>query len=107
MSGAAANPVIITLPREIDGTNSEKICAELCSAIDDGAAVVVDMTPTIWCDSSGFRMLLVVRDRAVEANVPLRVAVSNDGQVLRALGLMGFDRLLQVFPSLHEALAAL
>jgi anti-anti-sigma factor len=105
MSEAVTNPVVITLPREIDHANSEKICAQLCSAVDDGVPVVVDMTPTIWCDSSGFRMLLVVRDRAAETDVPLRLAVSPEGQVLRALGLMGFDRLLQIFPSLQEALA--
>ena len=106
MSETVTDPVVITLPREIDRTNSEKICAQLCSAIDDGVAIVVDMTPTIRCDSSGFRMLLVVRDRAAETGVPLRLAVSAEGQVLRALGLMGFDRLLQIFSSLHEALAA-
>lgn len=106
MSEAVTNPVVITLPREIDNTNSEKICAQLCAAIDDGVAIVVDMTPTIWCDSSGFRMLLVVRDRAAESAVPLRLAVSAEGQVLRALGLMGFDRLLQIFSNVQEAQAA-
>lgn len=104
MTGALAEPVIVALPREVDGTNSVAICAELCSVLDgDVAVVVVDMTTTVICDSSGFRMLLVARDRAAESGVQLRLAVSADGPVLRALGLMGFDRVLRIFPSLQEA----
>jgi anti-anti-sigma regulatory factor len=64
------------------------------------------MTPTTFCDSSGFRVLLVVTDRAAENGAQLRVAASAGGPVLRAFSLMGFDRVLQIFPSLHEALAA-
>jgi anti-sigma B factor antagonist len=106
MTGVVGDPVIVALPGEVDLSNSETLCTQLCAALDTaGGVVVVDMTPTVFCDSSGFRMLLVVGDRAAENGVQLRVAASAGGPVLRALGLMGFDRVLDIFPSLHEALA--
>jgi anti-sigma B factor antagonist len=105
MTELAGDPVVVALPGEIDGRNSETICAQLCSAVDEAASiVVVDMTPTTLCDSAGFRMLLVVSDRATENGVQLRLAASAGGPVLGALALMGFDRVLRIYPSLHEAL---
>lgn len=106
MTEVTGAPVIVALPEQVDLSNSETICMQICSALDNGAAiVVVDMTPTVFCDSSAFRMLLVASDRAVENGAQLRVAASAGGPVLRALGLMGFDHVLQIFPSLGEALA--
>lgn len=103
---AATRPVIVPLPVEIDVSNAEPVCSLLCEAVDGGAAVIIaDMTETKFCDSSGFRTLLIAHDRATEVGAELRVAVAPESAVVRALGVMSFDRVLAVFPSLDEAVA--
>jgi anti-sigma B factor antagonist len=103
---AATRPVVVPLPAEIDVSNAEPVCSLLCAAVDGGATVIIaDMTETKFCDSSGFRTLLIAHDRAAEAGAQLRVAVAPEGAVVRALGVMSFDRVLRVFPSLGEAVA--
>lgn len=47
-------PVIVTLPAEIDIANGAAVGQQLCSAFAPGVTLVIaDMTPTVFCDSSG------------------------------------------------------
>jgi anti-sigma B factor antagonist len=104
---AATRPVIVPLPVEIDVSNAQGVCSLLCEAVDGGATMIIaDMTETKFCDSSGFRMLLIAHDRAAGVGAQLRVAVAPESAVVRALGVMSFDRVLRVYPSLGEAIAA-
>lgn len=94
---ASRKTVRAVLPREVDFTNAEQLCAELCALATTGLdAVIADMTGTRFCDSTGFWMLLVVHDRLAEEAIQLEVAVSPDGPVMRALKLIGFDRILRL-----------
>jgi anti-sigma B factor antagonist len=97
-------PVVVTLPAEIDISNADRIGEELCAAITPGIkTVIADMTGTRFCDSSGISMLVVAHRKAIASNVELRlVAVTT--VVLRALTLVRIDHLLPVYPSLAEAL---
>jgi len=97
--------VVVRLPAEIDIANSLDACLQLCVAIDGGAPVVIaDMTRTRFCDSSGFRMLLVAADIAAERDAQFRVVVQPGSAVLRAIGVMAFDRVLNIYFRLQEAL---
>jgi len=96
--------VVISLPTEIDVTNSLDVGVQLCAAIDDGAVVIADMTMTRFCDTSGFRMLLVASEAAADRGAHLRVVVPVGSAVFRTLGIMAFDQLLRVYPSLQDAL---
>jgi hypothetical protein len=50
---------MVALPAEIDAGNSDEIGQELLSAISLGAAVVViDMSPTTFCDSAGVQAII-------------------------------------------------
>lgn len=99
-------PEIVALPAEIDVMNAEQIGRELREAFRPGVAVVIaDMSATTYCDSSGMRALLLARDAAIAHRAQLRLVIPA-GQVLRVLSLLGFDRLLQVYPSLGLALSA-
>ena len=106
---AAAKPLIlpeiVTLPREIDTNNAQRICDELHTALRPGVAVVIaDMTDTAFLDSSGIRCLLLANRHAVQANAELRLIIKS-AAVLRILQLVGADCLLKVYPNLLAALA--
>jgi len=97
-------PVVVTLPTEIDIANADRVGEELCAAFAPGVrTVIADMTGTRFCDSSGISMLVVAHRQAIASNAELRlVAVATE--VLRALTLVRIDHLLPVYPSLAEAL---
>jgi anti-sigma B factor antagonist len=97
-------PEIVAMPEEIDITNAEDAGAGLRQAIGHGTAVVIaDMTRTVFCDSSGIRILLEATERAAEAGAGLRVVVESPA-VLRILRTTGVDQLLRIYPSLQAAL---
>jgi anti-sigma B factor antagonist len=97
--------IVVSLPTEIDVTNSLDACVQLCAAIDDGAAMVIaDMTMTRFCDTSGFRMLLVASEAAADRGAQLRVVVPAGSAVLRTFRIMAFDQVVRVYPSLQDAL---
>jgi anti-sigma B factor antagonist len=102
-----AGAVVVSLPAEIDISNSESVGAQLDVACASGAGVVVaDLMSTAFCDSSGIRYLLLAHDAAAAHHAQLRLAVQPDGMVLRMLTLMGLHQVLQVHISLDEAMAA-
>jgi anti-anti-sigma regulatory factor len=67
-------------------------------------ALVVDMTRTQFCDSSGLHTLLAARKRAQAEGGELVVAISAT-PVLRIFAITGLDRMIPNFTSLDEALA--
>lgn len=99
-------PVIVTLPDEIDITNADRVAADLETAFHPGVTVVIaDMTWTTFCDSAGARTLLRASDLAARGDTELRLVV-RPGIVHRALKILGFDRLLRIYPTLVAALAS-
>jgi anti-sigma B factor antagonist len=100
-----AEPVVVTLPAEIDMSNADTVEAQLRAACAPGVTVVADLSATTFCDSSGARALLTAHRQAAAGNARLRVAVP-PGAVRRMLALLTLDTILQVFPSVTEALAA-
>ena len=97
---------VVTLPREIDSSNSGQIGEQLLFVINRGAAVLVaDMTGTVSCDYSGTDALARAHGRAVANGTRLRLVVTAPA-VRRMLALNGLDRLAAVYPDLDGALAA-
>ena len=102
---AQAQPVIVTLPAEIDMANAHDIGEQLAAACAPGVTVAIaDMTATTFCDSLGIRMLLLAWRRAAEHGTDLRLLLPNPA-VLRVLGVLGVDAVLPVYSTLEEALA--
>jgi anti-sigma B factor antagonist len=103
--GDTTGPVVVEIPEEFDFGNAGDVARRLRTAIAPGVGVVVaDLTSTVFCDSSGVRMVLLARDWASADNVELRLAVP-PGPALDVLKLATLDELLPVYPSLGEALA--
>jgi anti-sigma B factor antagonist len=99
-------PEIVVFPPEVDVSNAALFGVELLAALRPGVAVVIaDMTQTAFCDSSGIRHLLIVNHRAKKSLAQLRVVVTDDA-VRRVLQMTGVDQMLDIYPSLQEALTA-
>ena len=97
-------PVVAT-PEEIDITNAEALRSALLTAAANGHdTLVVDMTRTQFCDSSGLHTLIAAHKRA-EAEGREVLLVIPSPTVLRVFALTGMDRVIPNFTSLAEALA--
>ena len=97
---------VVTLPRDIDSSNSGQIGEQLLLVINRGTAVLVaDMTGTVSCDYSGADALARAYRRAAADGTQLRLVVTA-AAVRRLLALNGLDRLTAVYPDLDGALAA-
>jgi anti-sigma B factor antagonist len=96
---------VLALPVEIDVTNADAIGADLLSALDQGAVLLVaDMSKTTFCDSAGVSALVRTFRQAVAGSSALRLVVGTPA-VHRVLSLTGVDRLVEVFPSVAACLA--
>jgi anti-sigma B factor antagonist len=102
---AQEHQVVVTLPAEIDMTNSRQVCQQLDTAVASGAAIVVaDMTATWFCDTMGLRALVMARKRATAEGAELRVATQSPA-ILRVMAIMELDSVLWIYPSVDAALA--
>jgi anti-sigma B factor antagonist len=98
---------VVTLPPEIDVSNSQQIGQELASVADQGAAMlVVDMTATTFCDTSGARELIAARKHAHAGGAEIRLVVKAHA-VLRVFEIIGLGDLFGIFPDLAAALSGL
>jgi anti-sigma B factor antagonist len=94
---------IVALPAEIDIANAEQVWRRLSAALAPGVEVVVaDLSATTFCDASGIRALLRVRDQVAATRVELRLAVP-PGRVRNLLELLSLDRQLAMYPSASQA----
>ena len=96
---------VVAAPEEIDITNAEALRSALLTAAANGnGTLVVDMTRTQFCDSSGLHTLIAAHKRAgAEGREVLLVIPST--AVLRVFALTAMDRVIPNFTSLAEALA--
>ena len=95
---------VVAAPEEIDITNAEALRSALLTAAARGhGTLVVDMTRTQFCDSSGLHTLIAAHKRAgAEGGQVLLVIPST--AVLRVFALTAMDRVIPNFASLAEAL---
>jgi anti-anti-sigma factor len=97
-----ALPVVVA-PDEVDITSWVLLEAELIAASRHHATVIVDMSATAFCDSSGIRLFLLAHDRAVADGGELRLAAVGPA-VRRIFELLGADQVLSIYPTVGEAL---
>ena len=95
---------VLAAPEEIDITNAEALRSALIKAAANGhGTLVVDMTQTQFCDSSGLHTLIAAHKRA-EAECREVLLVIPSTTVLRVFALTGMDKVIPNFTSLAEAL---
>jgi anti-sigma B factor antagonist len=97
--------VVITLPEEIDVTNSQGLRETLLAVISRRPAVIVaDMTATTFCDSSGMAAIVRAYQQAVTAGADLRLVIGHPA-ARRVFELSGIDTLIRIYPDLPAALS--
>jgi anti-sigma B factor antagonist len=97
---------VVTAPEEIDITNAEELRSTLLEAGADGhRALVVDMTRTQFCDSSGLHALIAAHRRAQAEDREVRLVLTG-APGLRVFALTGMDTVIPNFTTLAEALTA-
>jgi anti-sigma B factor antagonist len=97
---------VVTLPEHIDVSSAGQIREELLSVINRGAAALIaDMTATLWCDYAGADAVAGAYPGAVTNGTQLRLAVTAR-IVRRVLSRDGLDCLIPIYPSLEAAIAA-
>jgi anti-sigma B factor antagonist len=99
--------VILSVDGEVDLATAPQLHAKLVDLVEVGGAggVVVDLTPVAFMDSTGLSVLLAAHKRAQADGHSIRLACPA-GPVLRVLQLTGMERVLPVYGSLAEAVAA-
>jgi anti-sigma B factor antagonist len=96
---------VVEASEEIDICNAEQLRIVLLEACSRGhATVVVDMTRTRFCDSSGFGVLVGAHKRALAEGGGLRLVIPADSRVLRTFTVIGLGRFIPRFASLDQAL---
>ena len=99
--------VVITLPGEIDLTNSARLRETLLAVISRRPAVVVaDMTATTFCDVSGMTTIVTAYREAAAAGADLRV-VAGHPAARRVFELSGTDTVIGIHPDLPTALSGI
>jgi anti-sigma B factor antagonist len=101
----AGSLAVVTLPAEIDAGNAREVDEELNTLLSQRPGLLVaDMTETRFCDSSGIACLIRAWRRATALDVCFRVAAVN-GLVLRAVKVLGADRVIGFYSGLEAAIA--
>ena len=94
---------VVAMPAEIDAVNAEKIRQDLLSAVGLGAGVlVIDMSETTFCDSSGVQATIAAYRQAAANGTELRLVAT---AALRILTVVGVSQLIPIYPTLESALA--
>ncbi len=96
---------VLAAPEEIDITNAAALRSALLTATANGnGTLVVDMTRTQFCDSSGLHTLLAAHKRAEAEGREILLVIPGTA-VLRVFALTAMDRVIPTFTTLAEALA--
>ena len=100
----ASGVPVVTAPEEIDITSAPGLRSALTEAAAHGhGTLVVDMTRTQFCDSSGLHTLLAAHKRAQAEGGELLLVIAAT-PVLRIFAITGVDRIIPNFTSLDQAL---
>jgi len=98
---------VVSGPAEIDITNAGQLRAALLAAAgQEHATIVVDLTETAFCDTSGLQVLVLAHRRAAADGGELRLVVRS-ATLLRLFSLTGVDHVIPNFATLDQAVSEL
>ena len=99
---------VLTLHGEHDMSTDPSLGDALRQAFGGGSKVVVDLSHVEFIDSSVLRALAYGRKEAVEhAEHEIAVVAPNGGLASRLLRLTGIDRMIPVYETRADAVAAI
>jgi anti-sigma B factor antagonist len=96
---------VVTASADIDVTTADQLRSALLDAVGRGhTTIVVDMTGTRFCDSSGLRVLVQAHKRALEEGGELRLVMPAQGAVFRIFTLTSLHLFIPRFDTRQDAL---
>jgi len=99
-----ASSAVIATPAEIDVTNSAQTRRALLAAVARHPAVlIIDMSETTFCDSTGVEAIVAAYRQAAAAGTQLRLVAP---EIERILTLTGIGQVVPVHSTLAAAHAA-
>jgi anti-sigma B factor antagonist len=97
---------VVTTPEEIDISNAGLLREALASAAASmQPVIVVDMSGTEFCDSTGLNVLVRALGHAEQAGAELRLVMGGSG-LQRVLTVTGVAGMFRVYETLGQALEA-
>jgi anti-sigma B factor antagonist len=97
---------VVTTPEEIDVANAARFRAALLTASGYGlSSIIVDMTRTEFCDSTGLNVLIRGLRHSGQTVGEVRLAVGGTA-LQRILGITGVGTMFAIYHSLDAALRA-
>jgi anti-anti-sigma factor len=98
--------VVVSIAGDIDALTADEANAFLNAQLDGGSEeLVLDLGQVKFMSSAGIRLLLVILRKSREQGGDLRLAKAPPG-VARTLEITGLARILEVYPSVDEAVAS-
>jgi len=95
---------VVTVPAELDATNSTELSELLASVAGRSPEVVTaDMTGTTFCDSAGLHVLARAWELAADSGCELRVALG-DSPAARVIQLVGLDQVIPIYQDVRQSL---
>ncbi|MGW5860802.1 STAS domain-containing protein [Streptomyces sp. NPDC055239] len=103
MSTPLDDVTVLTLAGEIDLDTSVHVRQALEAVGAPGTRVVIDLRRVTFIDSSGINVFIAGHRALAEAGGRLRLAAPSES-VARTLEIVGIDTLIDICPTLGEAL---
>lgn len=98
--------VVARIEGEIDMSNAPAIANRLRELLtNQSLALVVDLGPTTYLDSSGIALLFALADELRRRQQQLLLVVPKASQLLRAITITGLDRAVPMHGTLDAAIA--
>ncbi|MFF6772265.1 STAS domain-containing protein [Streptomyces sp. NPDC012637] len=98
---AGQDPVVVHVSGELDIQHADKLEGLLAAALasaEPSTAIIVDLSNSSFCDSSGLNVLIRAREAGLRTGHTLSLAAPNH-QMLRLLDLTGTAPLFPVGPA--------
>jgi anti-anti-sigma factor len=97
---------VVRPPEELDATNADALRAAILAASDKQPDVlVVDLSATAFCDSTGLSVLVRAHKQLDAAGAELRLVI-REPTLLRIFTITGVSTMFRQFATLEEALAS-
>lgn len=98
--------VVLRLKGRIDATSTPGLEKKIQPFLENNMRLLIDFSEVDYLSSAGMRLLLSARKKFTAKNGLLGFCGINEG-VMEIIKVAGFDKILTIYPTEREALAAL
>jgi anti-sigma B factor antagonist len=105
---AREDAVVVRVKGDVDSSTVDKLIACLTDALDLAKAhptrlLIVDLQPVTFFGSAGLNAVLDCHEQGAAAATPVRLVAAH-GQVLQPIHVTELDHILDIYPTLSDAL---